>query len=133
MVYDDASRLYAEVAKSGKALLEEAFSVLFPGSVSIASAEFNGASLKNIVAVNTTFLPRREIIKLPTSGLQALKNEIIQTSTDGKEAYVIMECGSETTNSFAVVSDLGGPSLKNVPLPVSGMLECLTISVTDRE
>ncbi|KAF9025150.1 glycoside hydrolase family 38 protein [Hymenopellis radicata] len=119
MAYDDASRLYAEVAKSGKALLEEAFSVLFPGSLSVASSEFNGAPLKNIVAVNTTFLPRREIVKVPTSGLQVTKNEIIQTSTDGKEAYVIMECGPDTTNSFAVVSDLGGPSLKNVPLPVS--------------
>ena len=122
MVYDDASKLYEEVAKSGKILLEEAFSVLFPSSMSVMAPEFKSRNTKlhDIIAVNTTFFSRREIVKVPTAGLKALKNEVVQTSTDGKEAYVMMECGPDPTTSFAVASDLGGPALKNVPLPVSG-------------
>ena len=122
MVYDDAQKLYDEVAKSGKSLLEEAFNVLFPGSISITSIQFKSQPFKlaDIIGVNTTFLPRQEIVRVPTSGLKALKNEVVQTSTDGREAFIVMECGNDTTNNFTVASDLGGPSLANVPLPVSG-------------
>lgn len=126
MVYDDAQKLYEEVAKSGKALLEDAFSVLFPGSVSITSPSFKNQAFKlgELVAVNTTFLPRREIVRVPTAGLRAARGEVVQTSRDGKDAYVVMECAGEGQgkegNAYAMVKDVGGASLKNVPAPVSG-------------
>ncbi|KIY67661.1 glycoside hydrolase family 38 protein [Cylindrobasidium torrendii FP15055 ss-10] len=122
MVYDDAQKLYEEVAKSGKALLEDAFSVLFPGSVSISLPSFKNQAFKlgELVAVNTTFLPRKEIVRVPTAGLRAARGEVVQTSRDGKDAYVVMECAAgKEGNSYAMVTDVGGASLKNVPAPVS--------------
>ncbi|KAK0458541.1 glycoside hydrolase family 38 protein [Desarmillaria tabescens] len=121
MAYDEAEEYYAQVFKSGKVLLEDAFKVLFPNSVSVTSPEFNSktANLANIFAVNTTFFPRREIVKVPVLGsVKDLKNKLIQTSKDGKDGYVMMGCGPATT-SVGLVNDLGGPSLTEVPLPVA--------------
>lgn len=95
MVYDDAEVLYAEVKKDGEDLLEEALSVLFPNSVpltpSTRSKALAGSS--KVVAYNTTFFPRWDIIKVPLAKAgPALKSLVLQASDDGKEGYAIMHC-----------------------------------------
>ncbi|PPQ95115.1 hypothetical protein CVT25_011658 [Psilocybe cyanescens] len=97
MVYDDAEKLYAEVKKDGETLLEEAFSVLFPNSVpltpSIRSKALAGSS--KIVAYNTTFFPRWDIVKIPLAKAgSSLKSQILQASDDGREGYAIMHCAN---------------------------------------
>ena len=97
MVYDDAEVLYAEVKKDGEALLEEAFSVLFPNSVpltpSTRSKSMAGSS--KIVAYNTTFFPRWDIVKIPLAKAGgALKSSVLQASDNGKEGYAIMHCAN---------------------------------------
>ena len=101
MVYDDAEVLYAEVKKDGEELLEEALSVLFPHSVpltpSTRSKALAGSS--KIVAYNTTFFPRWDIIKVPLAKAgPALKSLVLQASDDGKEGYAIMHCATGTAH-----------------------------------
>jgi len=97
MVYDDAEVLYAEVKKDGEALLEEAFSILFPSSVPLTSSTRSkalGGSSK-IVAYNTTFFPRWDIVKIPlVKAGPGLKSQILQASDDGREGYAIMHCAN---------------------------------------
>lgn len=97
MVYDDAEVLYAEVKKDGEAMLEEAFSVLFPNSVpltpSTRSKSMAGSS--KIVGYNTTFFPRWDIVKIPLAKAGGpLKSLVLQASDNGKEGYAIMHCAS---------------------------------------
>ncbi|KAJ3503870.1 hypothetical protein NLJ89_g8237 [Agrocybe chaxingu] len=97
MVYDDAEVLYAEVKKDGEDLLEEAFSVLFPDSVPLTASTRSKtlAGPCKIVAYNTTFFPRWDIIKIPLSRAgSALKAQILQASDDGREGYAIMQCAN---------------------------------------
>jgi alpha-mannosidase len=56
--YEDAEKLYAKVKKDGEALLKEAFSILFPHSVSLTPSSRTKSLGGKIVAFNTTFLPR---------------------------------------------------------------------------
>src|ERR1700678_4338587 len=95
MVYEDAEVLYAEVKRDGEALLEEAFSVLFPDSVPLTPTTRSKplAGSCKIVAYNTTFFPRWEIIKVPLAKAgTSLKSQILQASDDGREGYAIMHC-----------------------------------------
>lgn len=93
MVYDDAEKLYAEVKKDGEALLEEAFSILFPHSVPLTPSSRTKSLGGKIVAFNTTFLPRWDIIKIPlVKAGPALKAQVLQASENGKEGYAIMCC-----------------------------------------
>ncbi|KAF8147680.1 glycoside hydrolase family 38 protein [Crassisporium funariophilum] len=97
MVYDDAEVLYAEVKKDGEALLEEAFGILFPNSVpltmSTRTKSLSGSC--KIVAYNTTFFPRWDIIKIPLHKAgSSLKSQIMQASDDGREGYAIMHCAN---------------------------------------
>ena len=97
MVYDDAEVLYEEVKQDGEAMLEDAFSVLFPNSVpltpSTRSKSMAGSS--KIVAYNTTFFPRWDIVKIPLAKAGgALKSLVLQASDNGKEGYAIMHCAN---------------------------------------
>ena len=95
MVYDDCEVIYAEIKRDGEALLEEALSVLLPHSVPLNSATRSKslAGSCKIVAYNTTFFPRWEIIKVPlTKAGSLLKSQILQASDDGREGYAIMHC-----------------------------------------
>lgn len=121
MVYEDAEVLYAEVKRVGEAILEEAFCVLFPGSVpvlpSMRSKSLGGSS--KIIAVNTTFFPRWDIIRIPSLAKAgpALKSLILQASEDGKEGYAVMNCAGGGS-----VGELRHPSsgLHDLIKPVSG-------------
>jgi alpha-mannosidase len=95
MVYDDSEVLYAEIKRDGEALLEEALSVLFPNSVPLTPATKSKslAGSCKIVAYNTTFFPRWEIIKVPLAKAgSSLKSQILQASDDGREGYAIVHC-----------------------------------------
>jgi alpha-mannosidase len=114
MVYDDAEVLYAEVKKDGDKLLEDAFKVLFPHSVPIpASPAFAAPSTwqpamsftrdtqkvlaaeGELVAYNTTFLPRRDVVRLPISHLgepDTLRRRCVQMGKGG-EGYALFEAG----------------------------------------
>ncbi|KAF9459521.1 glycoside hydrolase family 38 protein [Collybia nuda] len=93
MVYEDAEMYYAEVRKGGSKLLDEAFAVLFPDSVALTS-ETDVASLptsSQILGFNTTFFRRSDIIEVPLVGANSgLKSQILQTSSDGKFGYAVM-------------------------------------------
>jgi len=109
MVYDDAEKLYAEIAKDGKHLLEEAFSALFPKSTALpSSSPYSSASnitkapIKSssipsqgkLFAFNTTPFARRDVIEIPlgsTGSGARLRGELVQSSSDGKVGYALME------------------------------------------
>ncbi|KIJ12332.1 glycoside hydrolase family 38 protein [Paxillus involutus ATCC 200175] len=91
MVYEDAEQLYSEVRKDCQALLEEAFGVLLSGSVSLLG-DVPSSQPFDLVAVNTTPFPRRDVIKIPVSAVnQGLIPQPVQTSVDGKHAYVLLQ------------------------------------------
>lgn len=92
MVYDDAEKLYAEVRKDGDAILEEAFNVIFPKSLPlIGTKSLPYARNADIVAYNTTFFSRQDVVEVPL-GLFYLRSELAQTSRDGKTGYALMQC-----------------------------------------
>ncbi|KAI0338667.1 hypothetical protein BDW22DRAFT_1362757 [Trametopsis cervina] len=92
MVYDDAEKLYAEVRKDGEELLEDAFNTLFPRSSPLGSV-VNARTPGTIVAYNTTFFPRRDIVEVPLTGNAAgLKNQVVQASEDGSIGYALLDC-----------------------------------------
>ncbi|THH17029.1 hypothetical protein EW146_g3709 [Bondarzewia mesenterica] len=112
MVYEDAEKLYSEIRESGGALLDEAFRTLFPSSLPLSSDLPSEASL---VGINTTFFPRREIIKVPVSdATKALKDSVMQTSKDGSVGYVLMECveGSNVGETGILAQDVGFVSVQ---------------------
>jgi len=120
MVYEDAEKLYAEVRKDGEALLKEAFDVLL-GSSSALTAE-NVKTLtpsSKIVGFNTTFFERSDIIEVPLVGAGAgLKSQVLQTSSDGKVGYAVMNCPGGGNVGFLSTPSTG---LHAQMLPVSGV------------
>ncbi|KAI0061336.1 glycoside hydrolase family 38 protein [Artomyces pyxidatus] len=110
MVYDDAEQLYSEVRKDGEALLEDAFSVLYPSSLPLNSTTVDKLTrASTLVGYNTTFFPRRDVVKVPLSGpAKALGGSVLQTSKDGSVGYVLMDClqgGNLVTPGDLVVDD----------------------------
>jgi alpha-mannosidase len=101
MVYKDAEKLYAEVRKDGEALIEEAFEAILRASAPLAPhAKLPSGHL---IALNTTFFPRRDVVKIPLgSGWDAskLKSKVVQTSKNGKDGYALMECSEGESVSF---------------------------------
>ena len=95
MVYEDSEVLYAEIKRDGEALVEEALSILFPNSIPLTPATRSKslAGSCKIVAYNTTFFPRWDIIKVPLAKAgSSLKSQILQASDDGREGYAVMHC-----------------------------------------
>ena len=117
MVYEDAEQLYAEVQKDGHRLLEEAFGVLFPRSAHLSQDLRLQQSSRsgNLIAFNTTFFPRMDVVKVPVLGAASLvKSKAIQLSKEGNVGYALMDCSKEG-NSVALMSELN-----TLPMPVSG-------------
>ncbi|KAJ3513202.1 hypothetical protein NMY22_g15114 [Coprinellus aureogranulatus] len=126
MVYEDAEKLYAEVKSTGEALLEEALSVLFPSSASLSPSpalQSSKAYLRalaastKLVAFNTTFFPRVEVVKVPLSKMsKEVKSMVLQASDDGKEGYAVVAC-----TEGAAVGEIVSPSnrLRSKLMPVS--------------
>ncbi|GAA5820018.1 hypothetical protein JCM10212_006157 [Sporobolomyces blumeae] len=83
LVYEDAEKIYANIAEKGSALLESALDALAPSSVSLARASAAPASARaalgdSIFAISTTLLPRRELVKIPLSLARSLSDAAIQ-------------------------------------------------------
>ncbi|KZT52183.1 glycoside hydrolase family 38 protein [Calocera cornea HHB12733] len=96
MVYDDAERIYAKVAKNGSQLLDEAVQALFKSSAPISpTAPFTHASTSKgkIIAINTLGKPRREVVEINVSGKGAdvLKSQAVQISKSGEKGYVLVD------------------------------------------
>ena len=120
MVYEDAEKLYAEVRKEGKALLEDAFGALLKSStrLSVSPDEPQAAAVSsrecNIVAFNTTMFPRLDVVTVPLTGNGGpkLKTKVIQTSADGKFGYALMHGtdGFGLARSRGLFADCDTPS-----------------------
>ncbi len=130
MVYDDAEKLYAEVHKDGKALIEEAFKAIFPPSVSLADPAFKTKKTGTIVGFNTTFFPRRDIVEVSLTGAASrLKSQVVQASKSGSTGLALLDCaaGGGVAYSTGMYADCK---------PVSGALELLygssVITLADR-
>ncbi|GAA5860859.1 hypothetical protein JCM8547_003871 [Rhodosporidiobolus lusitaniae] len=95
MVYEDAERIYANIASKGSQLLEDALSALLPGSIALNnSTSSSSSSSGDLVALDTLDVPRRELVKVPLSVARSLEDGAVQRSADG-EAYVLFETGGE--------------------------------------
>lgn len=95
MVYDDAEKLYAEVAKEGHSLIEEAFKAIFPPSVSLADPTMKSKKTGTLVGFNTTFFPRRDIVEVPLVGAASrLRSQVVQASKDGMTGLALMDCAA---------------------------------------
>lgn len=121
MVYDDAEVLYAEVQKEGLDILEEAFGVILPKSLPLSLntdvKSITGAV--DLVAFNTTFFPRLDVIQIPLIGAhRGLKSHVLQTSNDGSVGYALMHCPSGGSVGALSTSNNG---LYGHLLPASGM------------
>ncbi|KAM0747907.1 alpha-mannosidase [Meredithblackwellia eburnea MCA 4105] len=111
MIYVDAEAIYAEVAEKAGALLEEALQALLPGSKPASDEHAAGDEL---VAVNTTPFPRREIAKIPLAAARALSDAAVQSTHDGC-AYVLLD----NTKGDAVVSATSWSALEAAKVPAA--------------
>ena len=112
MVYQDAEKLYAEVRADIEAVVDKALCVLYPGSVqlsSVGTAPTSGPL--TVFAHNTTPFPRRDIVRVPLAGGRISSGNVLQTTSDGKEGYVVLEGGAGgglVLPSQISAKDLGG-------------------------
>jgi alpha-mannosidase len=113
MVYDDAERLYAEVARDGRDMFEEAVRSLLPDTLplSVLSAPTpTGLSSHlgkgRLVGLNTVHAPRREVVEVPLVGPGAmeLRREVVQIAKDGSKGFAIMESYDLDTNGAGLMS-----------------------------
>jgi len=94
MVYDDAEKIYARVAKDGKALLEAALQTLIPKSVAVSLDQpLQSTATGKIVAYNTTPFPRLDVVEVPLHGPGAnkLKAQVVQVAKDGKTGFILVD------------------------------------------
>jgi alpha-mannosidase len=94
MVYDDAEKLYAEVRSDTEALIDKALGVLYPDSLPLSSASSTSAGPLTIFAHNTTPFARREIVRVPLAAGGISLGDVLQTTSDGKEGYIVLEGGA---------------------------------------
>ena len=111
MVYEDAEKLYAEVRRDTEALTEEALRVIYPGSLSLSSAPSGPLTL---FAHNTTPFSRRDIVRVPLGGGTSTGN-VLQTTSDGKEGYVVLEGGPG--GGIILPSQISSQDLKGARFP----------------
>lgn len=83
------SQIYAEVTEKGNELLEEAFKAILPSSEPRSKGNCHSSG-DELVAINTSPYPRRELVKISLETARARSNAAIQLSSDGA-AYVLFE------------------------------------------
>ncbi|PFH50184.1 glycoside hydrolase family 38 protein [Amanita thiersii Skay4041] len=122
MVYEDAEKLFTEVAQDCQILLEDAFDVLFPESFPLTKdtpAKLL-SSASRIIAYNTTFFPRLDIVEIPLAGASTLlKSQVMQTSPDGKTGYAVVKCEGGGAPGTICAAGFGGVSLHKTLMPAS--------------
>ena len=96
MVYEDAEKLYAEVRTDAEVLINNALGVLYPGSLPLSSSlPVPASGTLTLFAHNTTPFARRDVVRVPLGkGGVGSENVLLQTTSDGKEGYVILEGGT---------------------------------------
>ncbi|KAH9821763.1 family 38 glycoside hydrolase [Melampsora americana] len=97
MVYVDAEKMYAEVAKKGAALLEEAHQVLHPKSYPLESLPNGPNKIGTSIAINTLSFPRQEVVRIPLE------------QYDGRSAFSVSD--SQEDSCFVVAKDGSGNGL----------------------
>lgn len=114
MVYEDAEKLYAEVRGDTEALTEEALRVIYPGSLPHTSVAAASSVLPTLFAHNTTPFARRDIVRVPLGGDINSRN-VLQTTSDGKEGYVVFEGGPG--GGLVLPSQISAQDLNGAPFP----------------
>ena len=77
------------------ALVEKALAVLYPGSHPLSSGVPESASGPlTVFAHNTTPFARREIVRVPLAKGGISSGDVLQTTNEGKEGYVVLEGGA---------------------------------------
>lgn len=100
MVYDDAEKYYDEIRDTGRHLLEEALSALFPSSIAIHPTEppQHLPPSGHLIGYNTLPVARMDVVKIPITGPAAvakqLKVQTVQFAQDGVTGYVLMDSPS---------------------------------------
>ncbi|KAH9037516.1 glycoside hydrolase family 38 protein [Lactarius pseudohatsudake] len=102
--------LYAEVRADTEALTEEALRVIYPGSLPLSAAVASSGPL-TLFAHNTTPFARRDIVRVPLGGGLSTEN-VLQTTSDGKEGYVVLEGGPG--GGLVLPSQISAKDLKGV-------------------
>ncbi|KAG9085146.1 Glycoside hydrolase, 38 vacuolar alpha mannosidase [Ceratobasidium sp. UAMH 11750] len=120
MVYEDAEKLYAEIAKDGKAILEEAFGSLLVGSARVdVGTPLNITCQGKLVAINTTPFARCEVVEIPLtgSGHKHVRSSAVQIAAGGQTGYVLMDArgGTGLAQPIGLFADVK---------PVSGKFRC---------
>ncbi|KAI9449033.1 glycosyl hydrolases family 38 N-terminal domain-containing protein [Lactarius psammicola] len=111
MVYEDAEKLYAEVRADTEALTEEALRVIYPDSLPLSAAGAASSGPLTLFAHNTTPFARRDIVRVPLGGGISTGN-VLQTTSDGKEGYVVLEGGPG--GGLVLPSQISAQDLKGV-------------------
>lgn len=92
MVYEDAEKLYAEVRKDVEKLIDEAIEALFPSPSRISFRPLKESPSGSIVALNTTFFPRRDIVQIPLAQRSSLSSKVVQIDKDSSYGYALLDC-----------------------------------------
>ncbi|KAK4688271.1 alpha-mannosidase, partial [Tremellales sp. Uapishka_1] len=95
MIYDDAEVKYAAIQKSIAKVLNEAYAVLYAGSLPVSSDEPCSES-GSIFAVNTIQnYSRQAVMEVPLSAHAGLKASSVQISADGQMGYLLVDATSD--------------------------------------
>lgn len=111
LVYDDAERIYREIAKKGMKLLAEATNALSTGysSSSSSSTESETQDLASLSLINTLDIPRRELVtvSLEHEGMsinqaKAIEQKAVQVLDAGKRALLLFDDSLSTGIAKAI-------------------------------
>ncbi|KAG9021627.1 Glycoside hydrolase, 38 vacuolar alpha mannosidase, partial [Tulasnella sp. JGI-2019a] len=105
MVYKDAEVLYAEVAKSGKQIIDEAFNVLLKNSLSLESDALStkGRTESDVLATNPTPFHRRELVQVPLSigWTDPPEKRVAQVVHNRQEGYVLVDLAGKSVRGLS--------------------------------
>jgi alpha-mannosidase len=118
MVYEDAEKLYAEVRTDTETLVDRALAVLYPSSLPLSSAVPTSTGPLTVFAHNTTPFARRDVVRVPLGerGISS-GNVLLQKTSDGKEGYVVLECGAG--GGLVLPSQIGAKDLNGTQTPIA--------------
>lgn len=87
-------QMYADVAKQGAKLLEEAYQVLHPKSTPVTSCNSSGHTRGDWISLNTLSFPRQEVVRIPLNRY------------DGRSTFSISE--AQEDSGFVIAKDGSG-------------------------
>ncbi|POW14082.1 hypothetical protein PSHT_07542 [Puccinia striiformis] len=91
-VYEDAERLYAEVAQKGGVLLEAARQAALYGSQTVEAASISSNRGGSLIGLNTLSFPRQEIVRIPL-GIYDGRSAFSPSNADDDSGFVIVKDG----------------------------------------